>query len=624
MAPYVIAHFKINLKLRETGYQFDSSQRAHIYLTNALEPAKDKKQLSLDFALPALAEEGIQADKIKRSTRFTVILGNPPYSGHSANEGEWIKNLLHGDSGEGSVENYFRLGGEPLKEVQIKWLYDDYVKFTRLAHYQIERAGQGVLGFITNHGYLDNPTFRGMRESLISTFTNQYLLDLHGNSKKKERSPTGGKDENVFDIQQGVAIGLFVRGYNLSESVQHHLDLWGNRETSDQSGKYDILESNNVSKLKWNTVTPKLPFCFLIPFDYERYMEYELGWKLTDFLPTNSVGLLTARDKLTIQFTQENIETVVNNFVDLEVEEARISFHLSKDSRDWKIDLAQKDIKRNRGKICSIFYRPFDTRFTYYTGTIKGFICRPCHNIMRHMLDGTNVALVFSRQNIPPDPPVVNVMVADTIVDGHANYTSNGVTNLAPLYLHPEENSLQQKEVNLQHDIRAEIISLAQHPEFGTPNELEIFDYIYAALQCPAYQKAYSAFLKEDFPRIPKPSSPKEFWDVSRKGEQLRKLHLFKDSRLKHLPNTFAGEGNNIVDTPRYQNGRIRINKTQGFDGVVEHVWNCYVGGFQVARKWLKDRKSRQLQPTDIEHYQRILKVLDETESIRKSITMDI
>jgi len=611
MAPYVIAHFKVNLKLRETGYQFDSSQRAHVYLTNALESAKDKKQLSFDFALPALAAEGIEADKIKRSTRFTVILGNPPYSGHSANKGEWIKHLLHGNSGEGSVENYFSIGGEQLNEKNPKWLNDDYVKFTRFAHYQIERTGQGILGFITNHGYLDNPTFRGMRESLISTFPTQYLLDLHGNVRKKERSPDGSKDENVFDIQQGVAIGLFVRNGEDIETKYNHFDLWGKRETSDENGKYDILERSSIRTMDWNLILPSASHWFLMPCDHELRKDYESGWKLTDVFPLNSVGIVTARDKLTIQFTESSINNVVDHFAGLEIEEARTHYHLSKDSRDWKIDLAQKDLKRNRGEICPILYRPLDTRFTYYTGKSRGFICRPRPDVMRHMLDGTNIALVFPRQTINNLGPPVSVIVSATIVEGCSVFTSKGIANVAPLYLLPEENKpLQQKEINLQPDIRAEIISLAQHPELGTPNELQIFDYICATLQCPAYQKAYSAFLKEDFPRIPKPSSPKEFWEVSRKGEQLRKLHLFKDSRLKHLPSTFTGEGNNIVDIPRYQNGRIRINKTQGFDGVVEHVWNCYVGGFQVARKWLKDRKNRKLQPTDIEHYQPTLDTL--------------
>lgn len=631
MAPYVIAHFKISLKLYETEYNFESNQRARIYLTNALEPARDANQLSLQDALPALAKEAIEVDNIKRSTRFTVILGNPPYSGHSANKGDWIKKLLHGSSDEGKVENYFSIGGESLNEAQVKWMYDDYVKFIRLAHWQIERTGQGIVGLITNHGYLDNPTFRGMRESILSTFPIQDLLDLHGNSKKKEYSPDGSKDENVFDIQQGVAVGLFVKPTQLVSNTLRHFHLWGMRELFNGQGKFDILESNNVETIKWETVTPQPPYFFLIPYYCHKELKksFDLGWKFTDFIPLSSVGILTARDKLTIHFSREEIEILVKKFSSLSVEEARKHYNLSKDSRDWKVALAQKDIKYNLGNYCPILYRPFDMRFTYYTGKIKGFLCMPCDNVMRHLLTEGNVALIFSRQNIPPDPPVISVMVANTIVDGHAINTSNGITNVAPLYMLPKDNTIgtediQERDVNIKQEILEEITSLAQHPEFGSPDEFHIFDYIYGALQCPAYLNAYAVFLKEDFPRIPKPSSPNEFWHVSRKGGQLRKLHLLKDPILNNLPITLTGKGKGIVEHPRYQNGRISINQSQGFDGVPEDVWNCYVGGFQVAQKWLKSRKGRELTLNDIKHYQRILKILDETIRIRNSIIMDI
>ncbi len=306
-----------------------------------------------------MAKERIEADQVKRSTRFTVILGNPPYSGHSANKGAWIKNLLHGRTDEGKVENYFSIGGESLNEKNPKWLNDDYVKFTRLAHWQIERTGQGILGFITNHGYLDNPTFRGMRESIVSTFSTQYLLDLHGNSTKKEHSPDGSKDENVFYIKQGVAVGIFVKTNTSAVPYRGHFDLWGMRESADGSGKYDFLENNSVQSITWKTINPSLPYYFLIPFDYQLHAEYEFEWKLSDFFPSYSVGLLTTRDKITIQFTKHRMKSVADHFASLEVEEARSFYHLSRDSADWKVALAQKDIKDHQGKVRPILYRPF-------------------------------------------------------------------------------------------------------------------------------------------------------------------------------------------------------------------------------------------------------------------------
>lgn len=314
-------------------------------------------------------------------------------------------------------------------------------------------------------------------------------------------------------------------------------------------------------------------------------------------------------------------------FPTLDVEEARKIYTLSKDSRDWKVSLAQKDIKIAKGQVCRILYRPFDIRYTFYTGKSRGFICMPRPDVMRHMLYGSNVALVFPRQTINNQGPPVSVIVADTIVEGCSVYTSKGIAQVTPLYILPDEyieNTLQQRSVNIKPEILEEITALAQHPELGKPNELQILDYVYGALQCPAYQKAYGIFLKEDFPRIPKPSSPTEFWDVSNKGGQLRSLHLFKDLDLNHLPNSFYGDGNNIVDKFSYLNGRIMINKTQGFESVPKHVWDCYVGGFQAARTWLKSRKGRKLEPEEINHFQRILKVLDKTVQIRDTIKIDI
>ena len=300
MAPYAIAHLKISLKLYETGYRFGSEERAQVYLTNALEPAHDSSGL-MEFAIPALAHEAQAVNQVKDRQRFTVVIGNPPYSGHSANKSEWIRDLLGGSAGDGPVENYFEVDGGPLNERNPKWLNDDYVKFIRLAHWQIGRTGRGVVGFITNHSYLDNPTFRGMRESLTTTFPLTFLLDLHGNARKKERAPDGGKDENVFDIQQGVAIGLFVKPTQTDLRPCNHTDLWGSRERTDTNvGKYSWLVGNDAASTEWQALYPKLPLRLFVPRDEALHKEYEAGWSLTDIFPVNSVGIVTARDKLAI------------------------------------------------------------------------------------------------------------------------------------------------------------------------------------------------------------------------------------------------------------------------------------------------------------------------------------
>ena len=394
MAPYAIAHLKIGLKLYETGYRFGSDERARVYLTNALESAQDFSQGAFDFAIPALADEAQAVNEIKRDARFTVIIGNPPYSGHSATKGTWIRELLRGSAGNRRVENYFEVDGGSLNERNPKWLNNDYVKFIRLAHWQIECTGRGVIGFITSNSYLDSPTFRGMRESLAATFPRAHLLDLHGNANKKDRAPDGGKDENVFDIKEGVAIGLFTcppvgplrfsRAYN-------HADVWGVREQADGTGKYDRLVASDAASTEWQALSPKPPLRLFVPRDDALHDEYEAGAPISDIFPVNSVGIVTARDKLAIQWTADDMGRIAEDFSARGTEAARTFYDLGKDAQDWQVQLAQEDVRRHDGRIRPVLYRPFDRRFTYYTGKSRGFIGRPRPQVMRHMLAGENL-----------------------------------------------------------------------------------------------------------------------------------------------------------------------------------------------------------------------------------------
>ena len=366
MAPYAIAHLKIGLKLYETGYRFGSDERARVYLTNALESAQDFSQGAFDFAIPALADEAQAVNEIKRDARFTVIIGNPPYSGHSATKGTWIRELLRGSAGNRRVENYFEVDGGSLNERNPKWLNNDYVKFIRLAHWQIECTGRGVIGFITSNSYLDSPTFRGMRESLAATFPRAHLLDLHGNANKKDRAPDGGKDENVFDIKEGVAIGLFTcppvgplrfsRAYN-------HADVWGVREQADGTGKYDRLVASDAASTEWQALSPKPPLRLFVPRDDALHDEYEAGAPISTIFPVNSVGIVTARDKLAIQWTAEDMGRIAEDFSARGTEAARTFYDLGKDAQDWQVQLAQEDVRRHDGRIRPVLYRPFDRRF---------------------------------------------------------------------------------------------------------------------------------------------------------------------------------------------------------------------------------------------------------------------
>ena len=454
MAPYAICHLKLALEIAGTdaGFALPEGQRLNVFLTNTLEEPHEATHGQMAFLPHAIAQESASADAVKRDQPVMVVLGNPPYSGHSANKGQWIRNLLRGKDGVEPTGNYFQVDGAKLQEHNPKWLNDDYVKFIRYAQRRIERTGEGILGFVTNHSYLDNPTFCGMRQSLMETFDDIYLLDLHGNSKKKEQAPDGGKDENVFDIQQGVAIGLFVKRKGTPEGSArvYHADLYGERESEPAEGKYDWLVANDVRTTKWVELTPTSPRYLFISRDEALAEEYEAGWSIPQVFPVNSAGIVTARDGLTIQWSQDGAMTVVKDFAGLPAETARSKYGLGNDVRDWKVGLAQEDLNKsglNDELVTPVLYRPFDTRYTYYTGNTRGFICMPRREVMRHMLSGYNVGLVTTRQCQKDwDALVSNVIIT------HKALATYDINSLFPLYTYPTEEQEwvgQTREPNL-------------------------------------------------------------------------------------------------------------------------------------------------------------------------------
>ncbi|HDP36183.1 MAG TPA: DNA methyltransferase, partial [Candidatus Hydrogenedentes bacterium] len=368
MAPYAVAHLKLGWLLKDTGYTFPHNERLRIYLTNTLDEAGLVETAAFPFA-DHIAREANAARNIKTDAPIMVVLGNPPYSGHSANNNAWSKALINDPlPWQGGAHGYFTCDDKPLGERNPKWLNDDYVKFIRFGQYRIERTGYGVLAFITNHGYLDNPTFRGMRQSLMQTFDEIYLIDLHGNVKKRETAPDGSKDENVFDIQQGVSISIFVRKENVKArktAKVFHTEIHGPRQS-----KYDWLNKFDVRNTPWKHIKPQQPFYLFKPLKFESYAEYQQGWNICAVMPVNSVGIVTARDNLAIQFTKEAMWDTVRDFSVLPPEEAREKYNLGKDARDWKVSLAQDNVNSSgptKDNIYPILYRPFDQRFTYYT-----------------------------------------------------------------------------------------------------------------------------------------------------------------------------------------------------------------------------------------------------------------
>jgi hypothetical protein len=421
MAPYAVGHLKMSFLLEELGYKLQKDDRFKLYLTNTLE-MEELEQTSLP-GMVSLSEESHLAGKVKKEKPILAILGNPPYSGHSSNIGDWISK---------EIKAYFQVDGKPLGEKNPKWLQDDYVKFIRFAQWKIDQVGEGVLGFITNHSYLDNPTFRGMRQSLMQSFDEIYLLDLHGNSLKKEKCPDGSKDENVFDIQQGVAIALFIKKKGIKKKISHS-ELWGVRED-----KYAWLNKNDITTTKWKKIIPKSEFYFFVPRDERLLSQYQAYPKITDIFPVNSVGIVTARDNLTIRWTKEEMWQTVLNFSKLDTELARSAYDLGKDVRDWKVEFAQKDLKESgldKKKIVPILYRPFDIRYTYYTGKSRGFQCMPRQDVMQHMMQ-ENLGLLTLRKGLP-NYDYSWIYAANTLVSHGVYYNGNQSTEyLFPLYLY--------------------------------------------------------------------------------------------------------------------------------------------------------------------------------------------
>ncbi len=650
LAPYTIAHLKLSQYLADKGHKLTDNQRLGIYLTNTLEPIEPQKNMFL----PALSKEVELAQEVKDKP-ILVITGNPPYSGHSKNKGKWIS---------AAIDEYKMADGRPLGEKNPKWLNDDYVKFIRFAQMKMDKVDEGVVGIITNHSFIDNPTFRGMRQSLMKSFDQIYILDLHGNSKKREVAPDGSVDQNVFDIQQGVAISLFIKtkGGNISPDISSsyptspsasptspsanpissssgltrgsnqqqkeakvdtrvkreydearvtnnnqrtgkifHADLWGKR-----LDKYKASARETIKSVEWLELKPVSPFYLFIPQDRDLWGEYEKGWKVTDIFPVNSVGIVTARDRLAIQFDEKTMFETVKDFASLDVEAAREKYRLGKDVKDWKVHLAQADINEtaiDASRIKPVAYRPFDQRFTYFTGKSRGFICRPRGDIMRHMLQ-ENVGLVARRQMI--GNRLNYVFITDILMsDGLIRSDNKGGESLFPLYLYPSDNA--KRIENIAPDFRNWIDEKYQH-HF---NPEAIMAYIYAILHAPTYRQKYAEFLRIDFPHVAFPEAQEQFELLAELGQELMEAHLMRNRPQLGL-GAYNGKGSHEVEKVRFveEKAQLYINKTQYFAPVPKDVWQFHIGGYQVLDKYLKSRKGRTLSLDEINNISNICNIL--------------
>lgn len=606
MAPYAVAHLKLGMELQQTGYTFASDQRLGIYLTNTLEEAARKSE---KLFAQWISDEANAAASVKRELPIMVVLGNPPYSGHSANrsweikDGKKVRNFIGH-----LLQDYYQVDGQPLGERNPKWLQDDYVKFLRFGQWRIERTGAGVLAFITNHGYLDNPTFRGMRQQLMNEFTEIYVLDLHGSSKKKEIAPGGSKDENVFDIQQGVCIGIFVKELGQSHIAKvQHAELWGLREAKNRR-----LFETEVGNTPWRVLSPQAPFYLFVPQDMKLGAEYERGWKVTDVMLVYGVGMTTARDHVVMDYEQSPILERARLFRDSKDSDEELCRQLEIPMKQgWNIPRARRLIQAESNleqHIKPVLYRPFDVRLIFYHDSL---VWRTVKQVMLHLLDGKNLALISARSNKSPKPdhffcsrwimetkcgesttqscifplylydPLEIANGKQGVFRNRGNRPAGRRPNLNPGFIADLEKRLGLKFVSegkgdVAQRSPSNVAALPPRRAWGgaantraagkaagsesgpcatgTFGPEDVFNYIYAVFHSPTYRTRYAEFLKSDFPRVPLTSNLNLFRRLCGLGAELVALHLLESPKLTNPIARFAVKGSNQVEKgfPKY------------------------------------------------------------------------
>ena len=674
MASYAMCHMKLDMMLTSLGYKpTQEPPRLGVYLTNSLEEgAREVPDLLMTRWL---SEEARLANDVKRDKPIMCVIGNPPYSGESANKGEWIMNLMEAYKKEPG-------GKEKLKEQNPKWINNDYMKFIRLSQHMIQKNGEGILGFITSNSFLDSSTFRGMRWNLLKTFNKIYILDLHGNSKRQETAADGTSDDNVFDITEGVSIIIAIlTSKNEDDELGklYHSDLIGSRKF-----KYNSLVKNSIDKNSlWTSVKFQYPQFTFSDANFELQTNFNLGFSVDQLLNIGVMGFQTHRDHFAILDSNLDVRKRCSDLIDKTLSDQEIlDKYQIKNNRDWQIDKARSHIQNDaewENKISTCSYRPLDNKSCYLSTVTMDY---PRNELIQHGLNKKNIFIGVGRQGNAVGPIQWCLITASSFAMD-ANIFRRGGVRTSPLYLYPDEQDLDQSiRVNMDVKIRAQIETAAigqplsplagemsskateggkatgdkiaakksrakprpsalssisptrgengnldiqpSKDADGRPNEVAIFDYIYGVLHCPQYRETYKEFLKIDFPRIPYPPSPEVFWDVSEKGTQLRQLHLMEDDVIGETPYLFEGEGDSKVDKPAYEGTSVFINETQSFRHVPKVAWEFFIGGYQPAQKWLKDRKGRELSFDDIRHYQKIIKILSETDRVMKTIEMPL
>ncbi|QEF21543.1 DNA methyltransferase [Helicobacter pylori] len=639
IAPYAIAHLNLSQAFKEEFKKpLKGNDVLQIILTNTLiQPSEIIAYRGLN---PIFEKELKSAQEIKKNENILIITGNPPYSGASSNKGlfEWEVKATYGIEPEFQtieIEKNVKLTDKIqtlLKNVQKqkessskdalkalkslhskyklqnernpKWLLDDYVKFMRFAQNKIESLGHGLFGFISNNAFLDNPTFRGLRCSLLECYDELYILNLHGNARKKEETPQGAKDENVFNIMQGVSINLFVKKAQTTKQkiLQkiYYYDVYGER-----AEKYAFLAQNDLNSIEWLEIAPREPFYLLIPQKTPLLEEYEQGFSVQDMFKISSVGIVTGKDRIFIANNTESLKEQVLKYCN----------------------------EFNEQCVKDIHYRPFDIRKVYYD-TKK--LERARENTFKHMLPPPpptnpktpnqtrrNVALNTPRQLKNNDKSWTQCFISSHINDQGLSSGGNGAGVNYPLY--------QFKHPNYTENFTPEFRSFIDKHYSHHFEPLEVLGYIYALLYSPNYRKRYEDFLKADYPKILFTNNKDLFRALSLLGIELIGLHVLNKESLNYsfekLKDDTIGEScykeaherNPIIKKPSHNEPeqRLYINHSTYFRGVSQEIYDCRIGGYCVLDKYLKSHKD---EPCDLDHVSNIIKVIARTIEIQKTL----
>lgn len=605
MSPYIIGHLKTSLLLEDLGYKLKNGERFQLYLTNTLD-LSEVEQSQMPF-VAGLSEEAKRAKEVKEKIPILVVMGNPPYSVSSSNI------IKEGSEFYKFYESYKEKVRKEEKNIQP--LSDDYIKFIAFAHWKIKQIGIGIVGMITNNSYLDGLIHRDMRGKLAEDFDEIYILNLHGNYKRTEKTPQGGKDENVFDIQQGVSIILLIKREGLEKKVRYS-DLYGLREE-----KYKFLEQHEINNTKWQELIPKELHYFFVPKDTTGEEKYKKFISLRDIFNKYNAGIATGKDEVFVNLNRDSLIRKLS-VIDKDLfKTAMESYGVSKDLIEkWYQELKNKDIK---GQIKNYSYRPFDDRYIIYNPKI---IQRARDIIMRHLLK-ENVALISMRQYIY-STPYSHAFISKSLIDRRIFISNRGAAHIFPLYLYNQQQDIYKPSLfhyevgsNKVHNFKDSFIKDIEKVIKEKPVNYEIiFYYIYAILYSNIYRQKYNEFLKIDFPRVPFTKDYELFQKVSKLGKELANLHLLKSKVLEKPVAKFPVTGDSLIKKREYKNNKIYINDKQYFDEIKPEVWNYYIGGYQVLDKWLKDRIGKTILSEEVNNFLKIITALENTIKLQEEI----